>query len=98
MKPLERITRLIEIHLLIKQKRTGTPAEIAKKFHVSRSQFYNIIDELKDYGAVIKYSRKHHTFYYENDFEITTTPFWEREIKCFLEKNLSVQLIWTEDV
>jgi predicted DNA-binding transcriptional regulator YafY len=90
MRPLERITRLIDVHLLIKQKNTGTPIEVAEKFHISRSQIYNIIDELKDYGAAVKYSRKYQTFYYENDFEITDTSFWKSEIKDFLKKNLSV--------
>ncbi|MDR1114719.1 MAG: hypothetical protein LBL33_00930 [Tannerella sp.] len=86
MRSLERITRLVEVHSLIKQGKTGTPIEFARKFHISRSQIYNIIDELKYYGAAIKYSRKHRTFYYKNDFEITNTPFWEKEIKDFFEK------------
>jgi predicted DNA-binding transcriptional regulator YafY len=97
MKPFERVIRLIEIHLLIRNEETGTPIEAAKKFHVCRSQFYNIIDELKDYGAIIKYSRKYRTFYYENDFKITDTLFWKKEIKGFLEKKLSIHMEWTED-
>jgi predicted DNA-binding transcriptional regulator YafY len=86
MRPLERRTRLAEIHLLIKQGKTGRPIEFAKKFHISRSHLYNIIDVLKYYGAAIKYSRKHQTFYYNNDFKITSTPFWEKEITDFLGK------------
>ncbi|MDR0699675.1 MAG: hypothetical protein LBG28_10735 [Tannerella sp.] len=96
MKPFERIIRLIEIHLLIKEEKTGAPIEVAEKFHICRSQFYNIIDELKDYGAIVKYSRKHRTFYYENDFKIANTPFWKEEVKYFLEKKLSIHIEWTE--
>jgi hypothetical protein len=96
MKPLERKTRLVEIHLLIKQGKTGKPIEFARKFHISRSQMYNIIDMLKDYGAIVKYSRKHRTFYYNNDFKITNTPFWEKEIRDFFEKKLSIQINWTK--
>ncbi|MDR0834758.1 MAG: HTH domain-containing protein [Candidatus Symbiothrix sp.] len=71
MTPFDIIKRLYDIHLCIKQENTGTPDEFAKKFHLSRRQLYNIIEELKDYGAVIEYSRIRQTFFYVNDFDIT---------------------------
>jgi len=91
MNPFERLTRLVDVHQLIRQKKTGSPIEFAKKFHISRSQLYNIKDELEDYGAVIKYSRKQNTFYYDNNFELIETNFWKKEIEGFLKKNLSIQ-------
>jgi len=91
MNLFERVTRLVDVHQLIKQKKTGMPIEFAKKFHISRSQLYNIIDELRDYGATVKYSRKHNTFYYDNDFELTDTVFWKKEVEDFFKKNLSIQ-------
>jgi transcriptional antiterminator len=70
MNVLRIVDRLYEIHKLILQERTGAPDEFASKFHLSRRQLYNILDELKDWGAEVKYSRTKHTFYYANDFDI----------------------------
>jgi predicted DNA-binding transcriptional regulator YafY len=91
MNPFERITRLVDIHQLIKQEKTGSPAELAKKLRISRSQLYNVIEELEDYGALIKYSRKKETFYYNADFELSETKFWKKEVEGFYKKNLSIQ-------
>ena len=96
MYPFERVARLADIHQLIKHEKTGTPIELAKKLRISRSQFYNIKEELEDYGAVIKYSRKQKTFYYDNDFELTETAFWKNEVEDYFKKRLSVQGYWTE--
>ena len=86
MNPFERIARLLEIHQLIKQEKTGSPIEFAEKFHISRSQLYNIKEELEDYGAVVKYSRRKETFYYVNNFELTKSTFWKKEIEGFYKK------------
>jgi len=91
MNPFDRIARLSSVHQLIKQRKTGSPIEFAKKFHISRSQLYNIKDELEDYGAIIKYSRKQNTFYCGNDFELTETVFWKKEVEVFFKKNFSIQ-------
>ena len=66
-----KIDRLYKIHQLILQENTDTPDEFAAMFHLSRRQIYNIIDQLKDYGADIRFSRTKHTFYYANDFKIS---------------------------
>jgi len=91
MSTFEKLTRLVDVHQLIKQGKTGSPNDFAKKLRVSRSQFYNIKEELEDYGAIIKYSRKLNTFYYDNDFEIRETAFWKNEVEDFFKKRLSVQ-------
>jgi len=65
--------RLYEIHKHICREKTGSPDEFAKKFKINRRQLYYILDELKIDGAVIKYSRKRASFYYENEFDITLT-------------------------
>ena len=67
--------RLYEIHKHICRENTGKPTDFAKKFKINRRQLYYILDELKIGGAVIKYSRKMSSFYYENDFSITLTTF-----------------------
>jgi len=65
--------RLYEIHKHICSENTGSPDEFAKKLKIKRRRLYYILEELKISGAVIKYSRKRASFYYENDLDITLT-------------------------
>jgi len=65
---IEKIKQLDE-HL--KLRATGNPDEFCTILNISKRQLFRIIEELKDYGAPIAYSRSLRTFYYkENDFEI----------------------------
>lgn len=66
----EQITRIQVLHSLIIQEKIGTLNELAASFHLSKRQLYNILDELKDLGADIKYCRIRKTFYYNNNFQI----------------------------
>ena len=70
MQLFETIDRVHRIHKMIQQEATGSAEEFAERFHLKRRQLYNILDEFKDYGAEIKYSRVRSTYYYANDFEI----------------------------
>jgi len=63
--------RLYKLHDLIQQEGTGPPVEFANRLHISRRQLYNMIDELKDRGVSVEYSRNRKTFFYKNDFDIT---------------------------
>ena len=67
---LKQIQRMRQIHRLIKAESTGTPAELARRLHISTRQLYNMLDYMKDIGAGIKYSRSRQTYYYENEFDI----------------------------
>ncbi|MDR1373039.1 MAG: hypothetical protein LBJ17_08010 [Dysgonamonadaceae bacterium] len=62
--------RMDYFHKLIQREATGTPCEFAEKMKLKRSQLFNIIDEFRDYGADIGYSRIRQTYFYRNDFEI----------------------------
>ena len=73
MKHFEIIERLSRIHTLIQQENTGSPDKFATQLRISRRQLYHILEELRDYGAPVKYSRKHRTFLYIGDFNITLT-------------------------
>jgi hypothetical protein len=75
MNLLERIDRMHRIHKLIQHEATGTPSEFAKKLHLSRGHLYFILDEFKDYGAIIKFNRKRGTFVFCNDFDENKLPF-----------------------
>ncbi|WP_343558044.1 HTH domain-containing protein [Sphingobacterium sp.] len=71
MKFLRYIERINLLDKLMKKRRTGTPAELAKRLGVSVARLYVIIDQLKDEGAPIVYSRQLCTYFYEYYFSIT---------------------------
>ena len=55
---------------LLQRRATGTPSEFARQLGVSRSRLYEMLDELRSYGAPISYSKAVRTFYYEEPYEI----------------------------
>ena len=55
---------------LVEQQRTGTPDMLAERLGISRSTLYNVIGELRSWGADIGYSRANSTFYYKNHVSI----------------------------
>lgn len=65
------IDRINMLDKLISQRRTGTPASLAKRIGISESRLYVIIDELKSKGAPINYSRQLLSYYYEYEFSIS---------------------------
>ena len=66
----KQIQRIKDVHKMILSEKTGTPNEFAKTLSTSRSQLYNIIDQLKEIDAPIKYSKKNSTFYYDKVFDM----------------------------
>jgi len=84
MKLLVYIERINLLHKLIKQGRTGSPAELSKRLGVSPSRLHKVIEELRFKGAPIAYSRQQQTYYYEFGYDIsisaTFAPLDEKEI------------------
>ncbi|MBB6236082.1 putative DNA-binding transcriptional regulator YafY [Pedobacter sp. AK013] len=70
MKLLEYIDRIKIIHKLIRESRTGTPENLARRLSISTSRLYVVLDELKLMGAPIEYSRQLQTYYYAQAFEV----------------------------
>lgn len=70
MKLLEYIDRIKIIHKLIRESRTGTPENLARRLSISTSRLYVVLDELKLMGAPIEYSRQLQTYYYTQPFEV----------------------------
>lgn len=64
------IYRINNLHKLIQCRHTGTPLELADSLRISKRQLYNVLDELKELGAEIGYSRSGYTFYYKNVFDM----------------------------
>ena len=69
---IKQLERFQKLDTLIKTECTGTPMELANKLEISRSHLYRLIENLKDYGADICYSRKKLNFYYKKPFNIGT--------------------------
>lgn len=69
---------LQRIHQLIDAACTGTPCEFAKQLRISERHLRKIIDEMKDIGAPINYSRRNSTYYYIEPFEIKISCIFRR--------------------
>ncbi len=61
---VRQIERIQRVDQFISKQSTGSPEELASKLDISRRQLFRLIEELKDYGAPIEYSRSLRTFYY----------------------------------
>lgn len=70
MEFLKQIERLQLLNKLVKEKRTGSPEELADRLGLSRRQLYAYLEFLKDYGMDIGYSRKTNSFIVNNGKEI----------------------------
>jgi predicted DNA-binding transcriptional regulator YafY len=90
------IKRLYRMHKLILQEATGAPDEFAERFHIKRRQLFNLLGELKDYGAPIEYSAINNTYYYTEDFDFFKRIGMEslsgKENKAFLQEILKKAL------
>ena len=67
---LQQIERIRYMHHLINSNSTGVPDEFATKLNLSRRQLYHLLEELKDQGLEIAYSRMRRTFYYTSPVEL----------------------------
>lgn len=65
MKLCEYINRINLLHKLIKEKRTGTPEELAKRIRLSKSRLCRVIEDLRLKGAPITYLRQDNLFLYQ---------------------------------
>lgn len=71
MKLFTYIDRINLMHKLIKQRRTGTPEELARRLGLSVSRLARVVEYLRDQGAPIEYDRRLMTYYYCYPFEIS---------------------------
>lgn len=70
MTTIKQLERLRKIHQYIKVANTGTPKEFSVKLHLSESQLYNILDNLKTKGFPIEYSRSLKSYIYDDVCEL----------------------------
>ena len=67
------IERIKKMHALIQSEKTGNPVEFAQQMNLSRSHLYNLIEQIKEMDAHIKYCKKKECFYYEKPFDLIFT-------------------------
>ena len=65
MSRLETLKNLIVLEKLIRERRTGTPEELANRLSISRSSLYELISDIKSHDINIKYCRTDRTFHYD---------------------------------
>jgi len=70
MKTFKQLERVRRAHKFIKQSNTGSPAEFARRLHVSERELYRILEYLREIDAEIAFSRHSNTYYYSDDFEL----------------------------
>lgn len=71
------IKRLEYANFLIKKKATGDLELFAKKMKLSKRSMAQIIAEMRELGAVIKYDRSRKTYYYGANGEFSISKFME---------------------
>lgn len=73
MKNLKTLERLQQLHNLIVNENTGTPKELGTLMLISERRVHHLIEELKEMNALINYSRKSKTYFYEENFDLKIT-------------------------
>lgn len=58
------LQRLTQMDYLIRYKRTGPPADFARKIGVSQSHLYNLLAELRSLGAPVGYCKRRQCYVY----------------------------------
>ena len=67
----KQIELLRKMHKLIELSHTGSPERFAKRLGISERRLYKLIEEMKDIGAPIDYSRKTETYYYTKAIQVS---------------------------
>ena len=78
---IKSIERFCSIYKLIQQEQTGSPEQLAARFHISRRTLYRVIEELEDMGAPVKFSRSRNTFFFEDGFQYGSKPFFHLKLQ-----------------
>lgn len=81
---LRQIKRLQYIDYVIKRKATGSLATFSEKNRLSKRGLATVLQEMKEMGFPVKYSRQLNSYYYEEEGEIS---------KCLSVRQGEAQLI-----
>ncbi len=70
MKTIKNLERLQQLHGLIENECTGSPTELAGKLTISERSVYLLLEQLRDFDAMVAYSRSRKTYYYREEFKL----------------------------
>ncbi len=85
MKLLDDINLISRLDNLIRTKATGNPKQLSERLGVSERHTYRLINELKNMGFPVEYSRSKDSYCYKGDVKI------HFEIKVDEQKVLNVR-------
>lgn len=82
------LNRIERLDALIRQKRTGSPKELADKLGISERWLYTLMDELKtELGCPIRYDRRKRSYVYKKPGKVTIA--FTQEIEPWRMKKVS---------
>jgi len=70
MNSIKNLHRLKRLHQLIRSECTGTPYELSRRLHISERLVYLLVEQLRDFDALIEYDRSRQTYYYRELFDL----------------------------
>ena len=70
MRTLRQWERIKLVHRLIELKNTGSPELLSKRIQVSKRYLFSTLDQIREMGAEIEFSRKRNTYFYTNNFKL----------------------------
>lgn len=70
MKAIEQLERFQQIIKMIKHEKTGTPEEFANHLHIGKRRLYEHLDDFREMGVQIDYSKLRNTYYFSNGHEL----------------------------
>jgi predicted DNA-binding transcriptional regulator YafY len=62
--------RLKRMHNLIRLKATGQPEKFAARLEISQATLFRNINELRNLGAIIYYSKEDESYVYDEPFNL----------------------------
>lgn len=65
---VEYLNRLKYLYEIIKSGNTGNPHNLCRRLNIAPRTLSNYIDELKSYGADVRFDRRRNTYYLNNHF------------------------------
>ncbi len=87
----ERLQKLDRLHHLVRRKGTGNAEELSQRLQVCERTIYQLLDDLRELGASIEYSRKRRSYFYTQDVEFHFTALINNQGKGGIKggKNLN---------
>ena len=82
------LNRIRRLDSLIRQKRTGTPKELAEKLDISERWLYILMEELRiELGCPIRYDRRERSYVYEEPGKVVIG--FTKELEPWQKKQVS---------